>query len=109
MKKYLKNSLVALLLIIGMLTGCAVPVTDVDVTHTSDVQLEEYVEEVAAGVEEDGEYSSKEEVAEYHEKGYGVRAWGMANVEIMKNTIEKGVDGMTVNFPDKLTEYLKNK
>lgn len=56
-----------------------------------------------------GENVTKEEVAEYHEKGYGVRAWGMANVDIMKDTIEKGVDGMTVNFPDKLTEYLKNK
>ena len=52
---------------------------------------------------------TKEEVAEYHEKGYGVRAFGMANVDIMKETIAKGVDGMTVNFPDKLTEYLKNK
>lgn len=52
---------------------------------------------------------TKEEVAEYHEKGYGVRAFGMTNVDIMKATIAKGVDGMTVNFPDKLTEYLKNK
>ncbi len=65
MKKYLKNSLIALLLIIGMLTGCAVPAVDVEVTDTSDVQVEEYVEEDAASVEEDGEYSSKEEVAEY--------------------------------------------
>ena len=56
-----------------------------------------------------GELISAEEVEEYHQKGYGVRAWGMANVDIMKDTIEKGVDGMTVNFPDKLTEYLKNK
>lgn len=50
----------------------------------------------------------KEEVDEYHQKGYGVRAWGMANEQIMIETIEKGVDGMTVNFPDKLTAYLKN-
>ena len=51
---------------------------------------------------------TKEEVDEYHQKGYGVRAWGMANVDIMKETIAKGVDGMTVNFPDKLTSYLKS-
>lgn len=56
-----------------------------------------------------GENISAEEVAEYHKKGYNVRAWGMSNVDIMKRTIDKGVDGMTVNFPDKLTEYLKNK
>ena len=52
---------------------------------------------------------SAQEVEEFHGKGYGVRAWGMTNVDIMKETIAKGVDGMTVNFPDKLTEYLKNK
>ena len=56
-----------------------------------------------------GQSITAEEVKEYHEKGYGVRAWGMSNVEVMKETIDKGVDGMTVNFPDKLTEYLKNK
>lgn len=56
-----------------------------------------------------GQLITTEEVKEYHEKGYGVRAWGMSNVEVMKETIGKGVDGMTVNFPDKLTEYLKNK
>ena len=65
MKKFLRNSLLALLLVIGMITGCAAPVADVEVTDTSDTQVEEYVEDVAAGVDEDGEYSSKEEVAEY--------------------------------------------
>ena len=56
-----------------------------------------------------GELITKEEVDEFHQKGYGVRAWGMADEQIMIETIKKGVDGMTVNFPDKLTEYLKNK
>jgi glycerophosphoryl diester phosphodiesterase len=55
-----------------------------------------------------GDDVTKEEVEEYHQKGYGVRAWGMTNTDIMIETIKKGVDGMTVNFPDKLTEYLKN-
>ena len=65
MKKFLRNSLLALLLIIGMLTGCTAPAADIDVTGTADTQAEEYVEDVTAGVDEDGEYSSKEEVAEY--------------------------------------------
>ena len=56
-----------------------------------------------------GKALSKEEVEEFHQKGYGVRAWNMTNEEIMAETVEKGVDGMTVNFPDKLTEYLKNR
>jgi glycerophosphoryl diester phosphodiesterase len=55
-----------------------------------------------------GDDVTKEEVEEFHKKGYGVRAWGMTNTDIMIETIKKGVDGMTVNFPDKLTEYLKN-
>lgn len=56
-----------------------------------------------------GKALSKEEVQEYHDKGYGVRAWNMTDEQIMAETVEKGVDGMTVNFPDKLTEYLKNR
>ena len=56
-----------------------------------------------------GTMVNAQEVEEYHKKGYGVRAWGMADEQIMVETVKKGVDGMTVNFPDKLTEYLKTK
>jgi glycerophosphoryl diester phosphodiesterase len=45
---------------------------------------------------------------EWQRLGLGVRAWGVSSVELMKKMCELGVDGMTVNFPDKLTEYLKN-
>jgi glycerophosphoryl diester phosphodiesterase len=38
--------------------------------------------------------------------GLGVRAWGVSSEELMKKMCELGVDGMTVNFPDKLTDYL---
>ena len=40
------------------------------------------------------------------EKGFGVRAWGLSSIELMKKMCKLGVDGMTVNFPDRLTEYL---
>ena len=43
-----------------------------------------------------------------HEKGYSVRTWGVTTEETMAHVHRCGVDGMTVNFPDKLTEYLKN-
>ena len=37
----------------------------------------------------------------------GVRAWGVSNVNIMKKMCDLKVDGMTVNFPDRLFQYLK--
>ena len=42
-------------------------------------------------------------------KGYSVRAWGVKNEELMHRVIESGADGMTVNFPDKLYEALKQQ
>ncbi len=41
-----------------------------------------------------------------HQDGFLVRAWGVSNEELMAQVVEAGVDGMTVNFPDKLTAYL---
>lgn len=35
-----------------------------------------------------------------------VRAWGVKTQEIMRAVYSYGVDGMTVNFPDKLTELI---
>ena len=42
-----------------------------------------------------------------HDKGLIVRAWGIADENDMEYCLQCGVDGMTINFPDKLTEYLK--
>lgn len=50
---------------------------------------------------------TKELVDEWHSLGLGVRAWGVFNTDLMKKAYEMGVDGMTVNFPDKLVELLK--
>ena len=36
----------------------------------------------------------------------GVRAWGVSSIDIMKKMCALSVDGMTVNFPDRLYEYL---
>lgn len=44
-----------------------------------------------------------------HEEGFSVRAWGVKDEETMKNAVRCGVDGMTVNFPDRLREFLLNK
>ncbi len=47
-------------------------------------------------------------VKEWNKKGCGVRAWGISDQEKMINAYKFGVSGMTVNFPDKLIEYIKN-
>ena len=38
--------------------------------------------------------------------GFVVRAWGVAHEDLMRNMVEVGVDGMTVNFPNKLLALL---
>ena len=43
----------------------------------------------------------------WRENGFGVRAWGVYNTSLMKKMCEFQVDGMTVNFPDRLFQYLK--
>ena len=48
---------------------------------------------------------SEASVTEWHKLGFNVRAWGVANREIMRAVYDAGADGMTVNFPDALTEY----
>lgn len=40
------------------------------------------------------------------ERGFSVRFWGISDVSVMKHALALGGDGMTVNFPDKLTEAL---
>ncbi|MBO5285783.1 MAG: hypothetical protein J6B16_02675 [Clostridia bacterium] len=44
-----------------------------------------------------------------HGLGLNVRAWGVKNVDVMKRAYDVGVDGMTVNFPDKLVDYIASK
>ncbi len=41
-----------------------------------------------------------------HRNGLFVRAWGVADEELMKNAYNAGVDGMTIDFPDRLIEYM---
>ena len=48
-------------------------------------------------------------VDKWHKMGFRVRAWGVADEEVMRHAFDVGVDGMTVNFPDKLNEYIISK
>ena len=56
-----------------------------------------------------GKDLSAEDVQKYHRLGFNVRAWGIENEEIMRAVYNAGADGMTVNFPNKLTAYIKEK
>lgn len=47
-----------------------------------------------------------EDVARARAAGFGVRAWGVASTELMEKMCALKVDGMTVNFPDKLAAYM---
>lgn len=42
-----------------------------------------------------------------HRQGFVIRAWGVGNEDLMRQVIDAGADGMTINFPDRLTDYLK--
>ena len=52
---------------------------------------------------------TKEMMANLRNNGLGVRAWGVVNTALMRKACKKDVDGMTVNFPDKLFRYLGGK
>lgn len=47
-------------------------------------------------------------VRRLHAEGFVVRVWGVATEALMRKVAQAGVDGMTVNFPDKLIADLKS-
>ena len=53
------------------------------------------------------EYITDDMVKKLRSKGLGIRAWGVFNVSLMKKICMLNVDGMTVNFPDRLYQYLR--
>lgn len=52
----------------------------------------------------DAKIVTSDKVKEWHGEGFNVRAWGVLNTDLMESALNAGVDGMTVNFPDKLTK-----
>jgi glycerophosphoryl diester phosphodiesterase len=48
-------------------------------------------------------------VQRLHAEGFIVRAWGVANEALMRQVVDAGADGMTVNFPDKLLAYIAGR
>ena len=50
--------------------------------------------------------TTPELVSALHERGFVVRCHGVYSEDLMRHVVDCGADGMTINFPDKLTEYL---
>ena len=50
-----------------------------------------------------------ENVTRWHAEGFEVRAWGVHNEVLMRQVYAAGTEGMTVNFPDKLTQLMKTE
>ncbi len=46
-------------------------------------------------------------VRRLHAEGFIVRAWGVADEALMRQVVDAGADGMTVNFPDTLLAYVQ--
>lgn len=49
---------------------------------------------------------TSELVSRLRAERFVVRAWGVATEALMRQVVQAGADGMTVNFPDKLIAYL---
>jgi glycerophosphoryl diester phosphodiesterase len=47
-------------------------------------------------------------VRRLHAEGFVVRAWGVADDALLRQVVEAGADGVTVNFPDTLLAYVKS-
>jgi len=52
--------------------------------------------------------ATAEGIALAKQSGLSVRLWGVSDPELMKQVCSLDTEGMTVNFPDKLTEYLNH-
>ena len=48
---------------------------------------------------------TEDAIRQWRAAGVGVRAWGVSNISLMKKMCALAVDGMTVNFPDRLSQY----
>ena len=53
---------------------------------------------------------TESELKQIYANGFDCRAWGISDTDIMKKATDMGINGgMTVNFPDKLLDYVKEK
>ena len=73
---------------------------------TTDEAMEQLLQIGGEEMAPKAEFIPAELMEKWRNAGLGVRAWGVSGVALMKKMCRLGVDGMTVNFPDRLFEYL---
>ncbi len=76
-------------------------VTGILVREVTDAVVETARELGIAQICPKAEFVTSEIVRSLKEQGFVVRAWGVYDEKLMRKVIRAGVDGMTVNFPDK--------
>ena len=76
-------------------------------SEVSDILLEKMRKDGITELCPKADLLSGEKVAFWHSLGFRVRAWGIRDESTMKMAYDCGVDGMTVNFPDKLKAYIE--
>lgn len=77
--------------------------------RTDDEAIEELLSIGGEEMAPKAEHVTAELMEKWRNAGLGVRAWGINNIELMKKMCMFKVDGMTVNFPDRLFQYTKLK
>ena len=77
-------------------------------TEWDDTVIEEALQEGFTQICPRASLISSDLVHTLHDSGFNVRCWGVFNEELMVKVVESGADAMTLNFPDKLVEYLTN-
>lgn len=80
---------------VGWLVG---EVTDESIKKLMDIGGEELAPEA--------KHITEEIMEKLRNLNLGVRAWGVYNISLMKKMCTLKADGMTVNFPDRLYQYL---
>lgn len=78
-----------------------IEITDEDILNLKEIGADEVCPK--------GENITAEKVEKWHREGFRVRAWGITDEEIMKKVYDIKADGMTVNFPDKLINYINKQ
>ena len=75
-------------------------------SSTEDDDIKRLLEIGGEEIAPNAERFTAEDVEKWRKLGLGVRAWGVSNVILMKKMCQLKVDGMTVNFPDRLQQYM---
>ncbi len=78
-------------------------------TTWDDTIIEEALQERFTQICPRASLISSDLVRTLHDNGFYVRCWGVFNEELMVKVVKFGADAMTINFPDKLVQYLSSK